>query len=229
MRFAIRCLYCQELDLTTLDPCPGTCRICRENPDDYGLDGFQNHSSCFDGAEGSSPIEFHYIPVDCSDDTLTAKVLKEQVLAETRMFNKRYVMVVYLDEVHHLAKKGLDSLFLKRMDDHTAIWLATSAYIEPEDIPGRSKTLNTMFLERWFKERTELPSVHVLAAHLFDRCHEYGVEVEAPKKGNYELWAQRAGRVPYYAMKLLSDIWKRPEGERFISRQTIENYSFTVT
>src|SRR5436305_59633 len=44
-RFAIRCLGCQELDLLTLNPCPGTCSACRENPDGYGLFGFQNHAS----------------------------------------------------------------------------------------------------------------------------------------------------------------------------------------
>ncbi len=224
-RFAIRCLCCQELDLLTLNPCPGTCSACRENPDAYGLFGFQNHASIFDQAEGRTPIEFHYIPVDCTAD-LSPKVLEDTVLSITRQtrLGLKILVIVYFDEVHDLAKKGLDAMMLKPLEDHAVIWLATSAYAGKDPIPGRSKTLNEMFLARFERFRTSLPSIQALASFLFDRCREYGITVEAPIKGTLTRLAERSGQSHYRAMRLISRVWKKPLPERHLTLKMVEDF-----
>lgn len=142
-RFAIRCLYCQDLDLHTLDPCSGTCPTCRENPDTYGLFGFQNHESILDGVEGKTAIGVHYIAVDCTAE-LNPAVIQKDILNITHRtrFGLKALVIVYFDEVHELARRGLDAMVLKPLEDDTVIWLATSAYADREEIPGRSRTLD---------------------------------------------------------------------------------------
>ncbi len=223
-RFAIRCLYCQELDIASLNPCAGTCQTCRENPEAYGLMGFQNHSSVLDQAGGKTPIMFHYIPVDCSAD-LTTKQLENDVLGVTRVINRRALVVVYFDEVHHLAKKGLDAMLLKPLEDHQVIWLGTSAYLTRGDIPDRSKTLDQMFMDRFpNKFRTKLPSIPSLAKFLHSRCVEFDIAVESPPKELLFELARRATQTPYYAMQLLSRAWKKQP--RLLTWEMVTGHNF---
>lgn len=223
-RFAIRCLYCQELDPATLNPCPGTCAVCSANPEGFGLIGFQTHSSIFDRAGGKNPIDVHYIPVDCTAD-LGPKLLEDNVLSVTRrtQFGMRVLVIVYFDEVHDLAKKGLDAMMLKPLEDHAVIWLATTAYAK-EPISGRSKTLNEMFLERFEMFRTSPPGVPALATFLFHRCREYGITVEAPAKEVLTRLAERSGQSPHRSMKLVSRAWKQPG--KLLTRQMVETFPF---
>jgi DNA polymerase III gamma/tau subunit len=225
-RFAIRCLYCQELDPLTLDPCPGTCSVCRENPEGYGLEGFQTHGSILDQAGGKTPIDVHYIPVDCTAD-LTPRMVEDKVLSVTRrtQFGMKVLVIVYFDEVHDLSKKGLDAMMLKPLEDHTVIWLATTAYAK-EPIPGRSKTLNKMFLERFEIFRTKNPSVPSLTAFIYHRCHDYGITVEDPVKEVLTRLAERSGQSHHRAMKLVSRVWKQPVDQRHLTRQMVEDFSF---
>jgi hypothetical protein len=115
-------------------------------------------------------------------------------------------------------------MMLKPLEDHAVIWLATSAYATKESIPGRSKTLNEMFLERFDIFRTKLPSTPALATFLFHRCREYGLNVEAPSKEVLTRLAQRSGQSHHRAMKLVSRIWKMP-GHR-LTRQMVEDFPF---
>jgi hypothetical protein len=148
LKLFMRCLVCHHLDEDSLNPCNRECPPCRAGSEHFGEGGiFQQVHRVF----------FHCLPIDCT--AITESELRER-LADLRDFSG--VRAVYLDEIHRLARRGMNEQLLKKTEERDFIWLASAISV---------KGLEEAFLNRFStKIKTEAPSVEELAAWLEDRC-----------------------------------------------------------
>lgn len=215
-RFTIDALTCQKFHPESLAPC-GTCETC------------QARIHAFPQSRGYEVFDvFRYFHVDCA--SLTSGEL-DSILDFTCRDHTNLVTIVYLDEIHHLAK-GLDQRLLKPLEDDRAIWIGTSAYLASDDRPDKVKSLDQMVLNRFpDKLVTTLPSVEELYGFLFDRCLESQIKVEDPSRPLKEnelhptlvRLAEKCGRIPGRGLQVLSKAFKRGG---LLTTQMVENHIF---
>lgn len=207
IRMAIRSLTCKELDYDTLMPCNFTCQTCRYNMALHGHVPFFDVTKIRDPLSGTlRTVRYKYFALDCS--RLSGDEL-EDVLFQTGQANEHLLAIVHLDEVHHLAAKKLDERLLKPLEDHKAIWLATSAYVKEEDLSSRTKLLDKMFKNRFtYRLQTERPTVEELTDWLFDRCEEFGILCDDPHP-TLTLLAEKCNQITGLALQVLSRAFKK--------------------
>jgi hypothetical protein len=219
---AIKCLTCQRFDALTLTPCPGVCEPCSQDMALYKHEGYTNILNIYDGLEGgTSHIPFHCIWVDCA--SVTASQMDE-IFDVSRKGGEDLLVVVYFDEVHNLVKKSLDDRLLTPTQRHRAVWIASSAYIESDSVPGRfGRPLDVMLLNRFKKRlKTTLPSIESLTAWLFDRCLDFKMVVDEPEP-TLTLLAKRARQIPGHTLEVLSEAWHKGG---LLTRSMVENHIF---
>ncbi len=63
--FGIKCLWCLDFDLETMNPC-GRCTNCSMKVHLYGNDGWEDYIDLLEPEEKPTPIRFNYLPLDCT-------------------------------------------------------------------------------------------------------------------------------------------------------------------
>jgi hypothetical protein len=161
IRFLIRCILCKLFDAATLSPCDGTCRVCREGPEELGLAGVETYNVFL-----ATEFPIHVSIVDCTRINTPAELEAKLVCL------KDYdgLRISYFDEVHRLKARGMDQMLLNAVQDNNDLWLFSTA--KPE-------LLEQMFLNRLIKIATQVPDVKEFASWLADRCDEFGIKWES--------------------------------------------------
>jgi len=166
VKFFIRCVLCELLNMETLDPCRMRCSACTENSGLYGDAGiFRNLRSAEPGHEWD--INLHVVPLDCS-----------RFLSPSELINKLRdlndgityggLRIVHMDEVHRLVNRSMDDILLKTIEDTPNLWILSTAKPGP---------LEDMLLNRAIKLSTESPiEENEMESWLCDRCDEWGIE-----------------------------------------------------
>lgn len=170
-------LLCHELNPRTLDPC-GLCSACTMDAAQFGQRGLEAYL-----AQG----KVHYLPIDATKFTGVSDVI--DLLTELRSYDGTRVVV--LDEVHRLQHRAMDEQFLKPIEEKDFIWIASSASTE---------NLELMFLNRFVKLATQLPTAEKLAFWLQDRCEAEAVNYEETALLRL---AERAECVPGVALQAI--------------------------
>lgn len=199
-KFFVRCALCAALDPSTLNPC-GRCKNCLEADVRFAEEElFAYHRS--------PPV--HYMPIDCT--RVTQDRLNEVISGAYRYEGIR---IVFLDEVHRLQRRNMDEQLLKPLEEADCTWIASSA---------TTAGLERMFLNRFVKIRTHLPSLDDLALWLGARCKEWGIEWT--DSADIERLAERSAGIPGLALPVLARALLRPD--RTLTRQLIESHLFDV-
>ena len=108
IEYLIKTLLCCNLDRTSLVPC-GQCVNCSDRVYKHGTGDWVNHIAFFDESENSTPVRFHYHPLDCS----RAGASEIENLLNEVNWDDGDLRIIYLDEVHRLSRQSLDERFLK--------------------------------------------------------------------------------------------------------------------
>jgi Cdc6-like AAA superfamily ATPase len=194
-----RCLLCENLDYTTLNPCSGTCDNCQADVSRFGLDGLE--TILRDG-------RVHYLPIDCT--SISASELRDK-LVDLRDYEG--IRVVYLDEVHRLQRNFLDEQLLKPVEERNFMWIVSSAAIDG---------LEQMFKNRFTRIRTSQPTEDQLALWLGARCVEWGISWD--DSTTLLRLAERSRVLPGLALQALARAAVRPG--RVLTRKLVERHIF---
>lgn len=157
VKLLLRCLVCKDFNCQTGEPCRADCSACRQHPE---VRDYKGHFALVDVPADIVPVHVHHI--DCTT-MLTPLELRAQLDDLQDAMTYQGLQVVYLDEVHRLAKRGMDELLLKRIEDQPYLWILSTA--KPDN-------LEDMLLNRVVTIRTELPLKDELDRWLVDRCKE---------------------------------------------------------
>lgn len=165
MKFLVRCIVCNAFDHSTLTPCGGTCSTCRQNPSLSGLQGLFS-TLTMSSPECRAQVPVHFTPIDC---TMIASSGDLRARLFTLSPDFEGIRIFFFDEVHRLAKHGMEEMLLKTIEEKQALWFFSTA--KPEE-------LEDMFKNRLLRISTELPTIEEMAGWLADRCNEWGIAWE---------------------------------------------------
>lgn len=168
INLGIKSILCDSRS-ANLDPC-GTCPACRSV--DSPLD---SHTGLFTALVGS---KYPFVQVDC--ENVSADTLKS-LHKHIQWDDER--LLVYLDEVGALGRRGLDTLLLKPIDEWPCIWFASAKSVASKSWLGktRSKTegLHEPVRARFAnKLGTAVPGEVELSAWIKRRAQEWQVSIE---------------------------------------------------
>ncbi len=161
VKLFVRCLSCQAVDEETLNPCDGTCRMCSQRAETFGLQGLEAAIAVEDAR-----MEVHLSVVDCTK-IHTPDQLREHLIRVNDW--QEGLRIYYFDEVHRLVARGMDEMLLKEVEEKNFLWIFSTA---------KPNNLEDMFLNRLIKLETELPSADEMLEWLCDRCIEWGITSE---------------------------------------------------
>jgi hypothetical protein len=224
----IQALGCFNLDLETFNPC-GRCANCTAKIGLYGNDGWENWVDLFEDEETAKrSVRFLYIPLNCG--SLNEAEI-DRLLDRVRV-DDGTLKIVYLDEVHRLVRRGLDSQLLVPLEKHQVIWMASSAYVRRDDNEdaheGRPKQaeLEKMFQNRFtYRITTQPATIAEMAVWLAERCAEWCIRVTDPEPTLTRL-AERSRRLPGMALQVVNKAHKRRS--KTLTRQMVEDHTFDV-
>lgn len=186
VKFLLRCLVCKEFNHQAGEPCLGVCDACRQHPE---VRDYKSYFALTGIPQEAVPVHVHHI--DCTT-VLTPHELRAQLDDLQDAISYQGLQVVYLDEVHRLAKRGMDELLLKRVEDQPYLWILSTA--KPDD-------LEDMLLNRVVTIRTELPEKEELDRWLVDRCIEASLDWEAEA---IMMISEKSNSVPGIALQALA-------------------------
>jgi len=156
----VLCLACQQYDEATGETCNGCCKACAEFPEKSGQHGLDSYRLTTDER---TPV--HLIMADATL-FLTPQEVQKFIIQHSDYDGIR---IVFIDEVHRLADKSMESMFLKAVEERSFFWIFATA---------RPEQLDSMFLNRLIKLETELPTEEELGDFLVDRCLNWGINFE---------------------------------------------------
>lgn len=222
----IQALGCFNLDFDTFNPC-GQCSNCTAKIGLHGNDGWENWVDLFEDEEtAKKSVRYLYIPLNCGS---LDEAEIDKVLAKVRV-DDGTLKIIYLDEVHRLVRRGLDSQLLVPLEKHQVVWIASSAYVRKDDNEdgheGRQKhyELEKMFQNRFtFRIATQKPTVEEMAVWLAERCQEWGIRVEDPEPTLIRL-SERSRQLPGMALQVVNKAHKRRS--KLLTRQMVEEHVF---
>ena len=157
IKLLLRSLLCDEVTPDTFKPCQ-TCDGCAQT-----LFSHQN-AGCF-GESNVRLGRYEYVPIDCS--RVKGKEDLEKKLYHEILY-RSVPRIYFLDEVHLLKSLDRDSMLLRALDDHKAIWLLASA--KPE-------LIDPMLRGRLAEVETEPPELEELAHWVLTRADEAGLQL----------------------------------------------------
>lgn len=166
VKLLIRTIVCNRLDAETFAPCDGTCPACSHIAGKEGREGKSGLFVNLDTPDEKTLVHFHLI--DCTKIQTPADVENKLTEISQSCAQGDYV-IVYLDEVHRLVKRGMDEILLKEVEEKRYFWFFSTAK------PGG---LEDMFQNRLIKLTTELPTVEEMEKLLVDLCGEAGMNWE---------------------------------------------------
>jgi len=218
IEFTIKTLLCCNLDLSNPVAC-GRCTNCNSRFYKTGTGDWSSFVDFCDSSNNKTPVRFHFHLVDCAR-VGTHEI--EDLLDELRS-DADELRIVYLDEVHRLAKQSLDERFLKPLDSYKVIWFASSAMVKQSANEAPQK-LDKMFQNRFpLRVETEKPSELELAGWLAHRCKQFGLTCDNPEVSLVRL-ARRANRIPGMALQVIDRAHFEPSRE--LTMDLIESYPF---
>jgi|LSQX01.3.fsa_nt_gb replication-associated recombination protein RarA len=202
----VRTLRCQKKEPDKWIPC-GFCESCKEfdvRYSDEGLFATLRHRVLVDGAD---PL--HYYPINCGK--ISESELR-RIIDDVPQWTG--LVLIWLDEVHRIVRRGMDHLLLKPLEELNAVWIASTAH---------PKELDRMFKRRFAaKVRTTLPTLTELVSFLKDRCDEWGIRPDSEE--TLQLAARRAKLVTADAIALLAVAAGR-DG-RLLDRELVARHQF---
>lgn len=213
--FAVRCLLCRNLHTESLNPCD-TCSNCSFRHHIMGNDGWEG--SVDPATDSQENIRFRFLPYNCGR-MLQADI--DSLLYKVRDADE--LQIVYLDEVHRLARRHMDEQLLSAIDTLPAIWISSSARIRQAH--STERTLEKMFQNRHtFRMETQKPSEARLVDWLAYRCTEY--EISYSDNSVLSRLSQRSQRIPGMALQVLNEAHKQRAPELTID--AVESFVFDI-
>jgi hypothetical protein len=210
IQYAIKCMGCLNLDTSTLNAC-GNCFNCQMKNHIYGNRGWEDITLCLGSTAAITPIRYHFIPID---GARVSQPELDEVLDELR-YDEGILRIIYIDEVHRLARRRMDEQLLIAMQSYNASWIASSARVDE---------LDAMFLNRFYERiETERASIPELGLFLARKCAEWGIRSQAPQ-ADLERLAERCQRIPGLALQVLQRARARHDGT--LTRDMIEEHVF---
>jgi hypothetical protein len=221
IRYAAKCIRCEHLDYDTLDAC-GVCKRCTNLPDNlYGPRWF-GESIGIRQIPRPDSVEIQYYAIDCASQFVKTEI--ENILDHVLWNNWHGLNLFTLDEVHHLSRHNLDDTILKPIEDHSAIWLASTAQLK-KSATRKLSTLEKMLQNRFTLLRTEKPSEKELTMQLIERCDSLAINCSDPERVMQRL-SQRSHRIVGRALPVLARALNSRERELTIDM--VEDYIFDV-
>lgn len=200
-------LMCEQ----ALEDAPGPCLecdACKDRPDRYGQRGVEVHMRT-DRKMANGKI--HFVPCDCTQ--FTEQSIRD-LLSELRDYDG--LRIVYLDEFHRLARRGLDEMLLKPVEEKNFVWWASAVSTEGID---------QMLLNRFcVRLRTEPPTEAALAEWLALRCVAWQLQWDDPQT-LIDL-ADRSGLIPGKALHVLARA--AATSDRMVTKTMLDSHDFDV-
>jgi len=177
IKHGIKALACPHRT-EDLNPC-NKCSLCRDV--DCPLDG---HLGLFVAATQSN---FAFTQMDC--EAVSREVL---TTLACKMHWQDEGLIVYLDEISALGRRGMDTLLIKPIDEWPCIWFASAVTVlQPtpsrsrERVGGLSEAVRNRFA---VKVGSTVPSMPELFDWVRVRCAEWQIEIDDEKRTLPELW-----------------------------------------
>lgn len=211
IQYAVKCIGCFNLDLVTLDACH-KCRNCIVEHHLYGNVGWENYVNFCRPDEVSTPIYYRYVYIDCT--TITTGDLDDHLRRVNS--DRNLLQIVYLDEIHRLARRQMDERLLTPLDRQDVIWIGSSV---------RLNELDEMLLNRFRIVDLQKPSASKLGRFLAEVCHEFGVKVESPDTTLIAL-AELSHQVTGTALQVLNFAYQSPA--KLLTRAMVDRYVYRV-
>lgn len=211
IQYAIKCIGCFNLDLKTLDACH-ECPNCVVEHHLYGNSGWENYANLCSTDQVTTPIYYRYVYIDCT--TITTSELDESIKRIDS--DRNLVQIVYLDEIHRLARRQMDERLLTPTDRQDVIWIGSSV---------RLNELDEMLLNRFRIVDLQKPSASKLGRFLAEVCHEFGVRVESPDSTLIAL-AELSHQVTGTALQVLNYAYHSPT--KLLTRAMVDCYIYRL-
>ncbi len=204
-----RILLCENTEPTSIRPC-GTCKHCLNKT--LARDGLKGIDVSLRSDAKFQDKHVHVVPVDCSEQTESS--IKKLLDDELKDYNG--LRIVYLDEVHRLAKRGIDELFLLPMTERNFTWIASST---------TSKGLEPAFLNRFpVRLSPEPPSLDAMSTWLARRCVEWMLDWDVPE--TLVLLSEASCKVPGIALHVLT--WAAGNPDRTVHKWMVDQHAATL-
>ena len=222
IQFGVKCLLCWNLDFESYNPCH-ECPSCTMSQHIYGNDGWEDFANWHSDDEFPNAVRFQYMPLDCS--RLNESEI-ESCLSKLRTGTDT-LQIVYLDEVHRLARRGMDERFLKPMETFPAIWIASSALVK-QDKNSNNSPLEKMFQNRFsYRLQTEKPTVPEMTKWLAVRCKQFGIRLEpGAAQSTLQLLTERSNRSPGMALHVLNKA--NNKRIKLLTRELVQQHVFDL-
>lgn len=212
IQYAVKCIGCFNLDLETLDACH-QCPNCVVEHHLYGNVGWENYVNLCSPDTVTTPIYYRYVYIDCT--TITTGELDDAVKQIDS--DRNLVQIVYLDEIHRLARRQMDERLLTPLDRQDVIWIGSSV---------RLNELDEMLLNRFRIVDLQKPTAPKLGRFLAEVCHEFGVRVESPDSTLIAL-AELSHQVTGTALQVLNSAYQSPS--KLLTRAMVDRYVYRLT
>jgi hypothetical protein len=211
IQYAAKCIGCFNLNFDTLDACH-QCPNCIVEHHLYGNVGWENYADFCRPGQVITPIYYRYVSIDCT--TITAVELDDTIRQIDSQRN--IVVIVYLDEIHRLARRQMDERLLTATDRQDVIWIGSSV---------RLNELDEMLLNRFRIVNMQKPNVPALGRFLAEVCQEFGVKVESPESTLITL-AEQSHQVTGTALQVLNCAYQLPE--KLLTRAMVDHYVYRL-
>jgi len=179
IKLLIRSIFCEHTDPFTLDPCSGTCGVCLEEVERFGIDGLW---------AALHNLRHRCITIDCT--RASADEVRDAMI-HTREHSG--IRIVYLDELHALISRGLDEMLLKPMEEKDLLWIAST-----NDLKGAGGAFLNRFAAKIGSER---PVPGDMVAWLVQRCQAWGISFDGE---SLDRLVQRSRAVPGLALQVVA-------------------------
>jgi len=211
IKLMINTLFCERTDGDSEGPCL-ECVTCRTNVAQYGQLGLDAQLRT-DKKTAGRMMPLHFIPIDCTSHT--ESTFRDKML-ELKDFDDG-LRLIFLDEFHRLARRGLDEMLLKPLEEKNFAWWASCV---------TTQGLDQMLLNRFcVRIRTQAPTVDALAEWLARRCHAWQLQWDDPT--TLISLAERSSLIPGHALHALARAATAPD--RMLTRAMVENHCFDGT
>jgi hypothetical protein len=222
--FGIKALLCCDFDLKTMNPCH-QCVNCTSR---FYLNGTGewhsqvDYPDLADPAKHRTPVRSHFVSIDCSR-------LREADVNDLCMklrVDDGNLKIVYLDEVHRLARRNMDEMLLKPLEDYHAIWIASSAVVKKDGI-GDGEKLDKMFQNRFsYRLQTQRPTKAEMVDWLLSRCEQFSIMLNDDAEKTLSTLIERSNRIPGMALHVLNKAHKKDD--RMLTLEMVEKHIFDL-
>jgi hypothetical protein len=210
--YAIKCVTCSNLNLTTLDACH-ECSNCKARVELFGNQGIDAVVE-WEGLDGQRhSFYYNYRKIDCTG--VTEKELEDYLL--DLRYQDKVLHINYWDEFHRLATRSWDERLLIAVENFVGVTLASSAIL------GK---LENMLQSRFdYVISVEKPTTKVLRDFLAERCEEAGIRCENAKATLTKL-AELSKHVPGNALRVIRKAYMKRD--KILTEEMVDKHFYSV-